>query len=317
MAPTRFGDTCTGKTFGRAWGRYYICLASGKTTVVAVFPVVESHVMAYQSLSGGLSPSGIITLTSDFGLADPFVGVMKGCILARNRDAIIIDLTHGIAPHWPAEAGFWLARSYRDFTPGTVHVAVVDPGVGTQRAIVCVEADGHLFLAPDNGLLAPLVTRAPGARMWRLEPARLAHLGLNAPSATFHGRDIFAPVAAELAAGRCQPLDVGEEIGELAPAQVSEPTLCGESVTGIVITVDHFGNLITNIDGPLLKTFQQPVVRLGGHEFALGRTYGDRQPGEYLALINSFDVVEIACVEQSAAAGLALGRGAQVVVVEG
>lgn len=273
--------------------------------------------MAKQSLSGGISPSGIITLTTDFGLADPFVGVMKGRILACHRDATIIDLTHGVAPYWPAEAAFWLARSYRYFTLGTVHVAVVDPGVGTQRAIVCVEAGGHLFLAPDNGLLAPLVARASDARMWRLDPARLAHLGLSAPSATFHGRDIFAPVAAELAAGRIGPGDVGEQVSALAPAPVGEPTLCGESVTGIVISVDHFGNLITNIDGSLLKAFQRPVVRLGGHEFALGRTYGERQPGEYLALINSFDVVEIARAEQSAAAGLALGRGAPVVVVEG
>jgi S-adenosylmethionine hydrolase len=273
--------------------------------------------MANQSFSDGTSASGIITLTSDFGLADPFVGVMKGRILACYRDATIVDLTHGIAPYWPAEAGFWLTRSYRYFTPGTVHVAVVDPGVGTQRAIVCVEADGQLFLAPDNGLLAPLVVRASGARMWRLDLARLAHLGVSAPTATFHGRDIFAPVAAELAAGRRQPADVGEQIGELARAQVSEPTLCGKCVTGVVITVDHFGNLITNIDGSLLLAFQRPVVRLGGHEFALLRTYGDRKPGEYLALINSFDVVEIARAEQSAAAGLALGRGAPVVVVEG
>jgi S-adenosylmethionine hydrolase len=272
--------------------------------------------MANQSSSGGISPSGIITLTSDFGLADPFVGVMKGCILARHRDATIIDLTHGIAPYWPAEAGFWLARSYRYFARGTVHVAVVDPGVGTQRSIVCIEADGDLFLAPDNGLLAPLLARVPDAEMWRLDLVRLAHLDLNAPSATFHGRDIFAPVAAEFAAGRRQPADVGEKIGELAPAQVSEPTLRGEGVTGVVITVDHFGNLITNIDGSLLKAFQRPVVRLGGHEFALERTYGDRQPGEYLALINSFDVVEIARAEQSAAAGLALGRGTPIVVVD-
>lgn len=273
--------------------------------------------MANQSLSGSLPPSGIITLTTDFGLADPFVGLMKGRILARYRDAAIVDLTHGIAPYWPAEAGFWLARSYRYFTPGTVHVAVVDPGVGTQRAIVCVAADGHLFLAPDNGLLAPLMARASGTTIWRLDLARLSHLGLSAPSATFHGRDIFAPVAAELAAGRILPADVGEQISELAPPKVSEPTLCGESVTGAVITVDHFGNLITNIDRSLLKAFRRPLIRLGGHEFAFERTYGEQQPGEYLALINSFDVVEIARAEQSAAAGLALGRGTQVVVVEG
>lgn len=272
--------------------------------------------MATGTPSVGVTACCIITLTSDFGLTDPFVGVMKGCILARCRSATIVDLTHGISPHWPPEAGFWLARSYRYFSPGTVHVAVVDPGVGTQRTIVCMAADGHIFLAPDNGLLAPIASRAPGAKIWRLDLARLAHLGLDAPSSTFHGRDIFAPVAAELACGHILPGDLGEEVGTLTPSPVSDPTVGDKSVSGIVITVDHFGNLITNIDSSLLKKFQRPVVRLGGREFALSRTYGDRPPGEYLALINSFDVVEIARAERNAAADLGLGRGTPVEVSE-
>ena len=102
-----------------------------------------------------MAASGVITVTTDFGHQGPFVGVMKGCILARFPGARIIDLTHEILVHWPAEAGFWLARAYPYFPAGTVHVAVVDPGVGTSRAIVVAEAGGHIFVAPDNGLLAP------------------------------------------------------------------------------------------------------------------------------------------------------------------
>jgi S-adenosyl-L-methionine hydrolase (adenosine-forming) len=260
-------------------------------------------------------PSGVITLTTDFGHHDPFVGVVKGQILTRFADAKLVDLTHEILVHWPAEAGFWLARSYPYFPRGTVHVAVVDPGVGTRRDIVIVDANGHLFLAPDNGLLAPLVAANKDARIYRVELNRLAHLGLGAISATFHGRDIFAPLAAELASGRGRPEVFGTEASDLVPAWVDEPQVTPTQVSGVVITVDHFGNLFTNIDAALVKAFQNPVVRSGGHEFPLRRTYGDASPGDYLALINAFGVVEIARAEQSAAAGLGLGRGAPVAVV--
>src|SRR6478752_5478465 len=110
-------------------------------------------------------PSGVITITTDFGHQGPFVGVMKGRILTRFAEAKIVDLTHEIVVHWPAEAGFWLARSFEYFPAGTVHVAVVDPGVGTSRDIVAVSAEGHVFLAPDNGLLAPIVTRHSDAKV--------------------------------------------------------------------------------------------------------------------------------------------------------
>ncbi len=140
-------------------------------------------------------PSGVITITTDFGHQGPFVGVMKGRILSRFSEAKIVDLTHEIVVHWPAEAGFWLARSFEYFPPGTVHVAVVDPGVGTSRDIVAIMARGHVFLAPDNGLLAPIVGRNPDATAVRLNASRLARFGISRPSATFHGRDIFAPIA--------------------------------------------------------------------------------------------------------------------------
>ena len=261
-------------------------------------------------------PSGVITLTTDFGHEGPFVGVMKGRILSRFPEAKIVDLTHEIVVHWPAEAGFWLARSFEYFPPGTVHVAVVDPGVGTSRDIVAVIAHGHVFLAPDNGLLAPIVGRHPDATVVRLNTTRLARFGVNRPSATFHGRDIFAPIAAELAAGRCSPESLGEVVSAnvLVPSWVDEPTTEPSSVTGVVITIDNFGNLISNIDATLIERFRLPLVHAGNHSFSLLRTYGDTRPGEYLALVNSFGVIEIARAEQSAAEGLGLSRGAPVIV---
>jgi S-adenosylmethionine hydrolase len=257
---------------------------------------------------------GVITITTDFGHQGPFVGVIKGCILKRFPEARIVDLTHEIVVHWPAEAGFWLARAFSYFPAGTVHLAVVDPGVGTSRNIIAVRAGGHYFLAPDNGLLAPVVSRAPDALIVRLGAPELARLGVQRPSATFHGRDIFAPVAAELAAGRVRVQDLGETVRTIVPSWVDDPSVEARSVSGVVITIDHFGNLITNIDATLIERFRLPLVHAGNHAFPLLRTYADTRPGEYLALVNSFGVVEIARSENSAAEGLGLSRGAPVVV---
>lgn len=260
--------------------------------------------------------SGVITLTTDFGHHDPFVGVMKGRILSRFPQGKLVDLTHEIVVHWPAEAGFWLARSFEYFPAGTVHVAVVDPGVGTSRDIIVVVAHGHVFVAPDNGLLAPIVTGYADAQVIRVTPTRLARIGVSRVSATFHGRDIFAPIAAEIAAGRSTPESLGEAVSAstLVPSWVDDPTVEPSSVTGVVMTIDHFGNLISNIDAHLIERFRLPLVHAGNHAFPLMRTYGDTPPGEYLALVNSFGVVEIARAQQSAAEGLGLSRGAPVVV---
>src|SRR5487761_1701947 len=267
-----------------------------------------------------MRPSGVITITTDFGHQGPFVGVMKGRMLGRLPTARIIDLTHEIVVHWPAEAGFWLARAFEYFPPGTVHVAVVDPGVGTSRDIIIVSAAEHLFVAPDNGLLAPLVARHPGAGIVRLRPEGLARIGVHHASATFHGRDIFAPIGAELAAGRgaggCPPGVWGEAVAadSLVPSWIDEPAVEHASVSGLIMTIDHFGNLISNIDAALIERFRLPLVHAGNHAFPLLRTYGDTRPGQYLALINSFGVLEIARAQQSAAEGLGLSRGAPVTV---
>jgi S-adenosyl-L-methionine hydrolase (adenosine-forming) len=259
-------------------------------------------------------PSGVITLTTDFGLTDPFVGVMKGQVLTRFGQARLVDLTHEIEAHWPAEAGFWLARAFRYFPVGTVHVAVVDPGVGSSRAIAAVEGDGHVFLAPDNGLLAPVMDalRVPVARQVTDEVLRT--IGIGSVSATFHGRDIFAPLAAEIAAGRLAPGALGPQSTELVPGWLEAPVVAAGQINGSVVTIDHFGNLITNVEASHLRELHEAVVRVGGHELPLRRTYTDVRPGDYLALLNSFGVLEVARAERSAAEGLGLARGAPVIV---
>ncbi|MEY2625763.1 MAG: hypothetical protein EBT64_01385 [Gammaproteobacteria bacterium] len=261
--------------------------------------------------------SGLITLTSDFGLRDPFVGVMKGRILAAAPTVRIVDLTHDIVAHWPAEAGFWLRRCFQYFPEGTVHVAVVDPGVGTARDIAMVVLDGHVFLAPDNGLLGEVISARDDARLWHLDMGRLEGLGVDRPSATFHGRDIFAPIAAALAVDRVKPEGIGRAVNALIPGWVDEATASEQRVSGVVITIDHFGNLITNIDRRLCERLIDPVVHAGKLSLSLRRTYGDARPGDPIALFNSFGVVEIAVAEGRAVDVLGLSRGAPVSVRDG
>jgi S-adenosylmethionine hydrolase len=255
-----------------------------------------------------MAPPGIITLLTDFGLGDPFVGVMKGAILTRFPGAQIIDLSHGIPPQAVAEAAFWLERSHAAFPPGSVHVAVVDPGVGSSRAILALEARGQLFLAPDNGLLADSLLGSPGARLHRVEPERMA---LPPPSATFHGRDIFAPVAAALAGGTLELSALGEPT-RARPCVLPAPTLDTDSVRGEVVSVDRFGNLITNLDRARVEAERARYVLLGERPIPLVRTYSDARPGELIALINAFEVLEVARRDGSAEAHLGLGRGSVV-----
>ena len=258
--------------------------------------------------------SGVITITTDFGHQGPFAAVMRGAILSRFREAEIVDLTHDIPPQWPPEAGFWVDRAYRYFPAGTVHVAVVDPGVGTERKILLVEADGHAFLAPDNGLLANLLERHANAAVFHLDFDRLSAFDVPPPSKTFHGRDIFAPAAALLASGTVGMEALGEPATDWIPGWLDEPAVSEDRVAGAVITVDSFGNLISNIDQTLIERLADPVVRIAGLTLPLSETYGRVEPGAYLALINSFGVVEVARSEGNAADSLGLDRGAPIVV---
>jgi S-adenosylmethionine hydrolase len=254
-------------------------------------------------------PSGIITLLTDFGLQQPFVGVMKGVILTRFPEARIIDLAHGVRPQDVIEAGFWLARSYGWFPRGTVHVVVVDPGVGSERGTLVLQADGHWFVGPDNGVMDGVLQRGPALDAREID---LQRLGLASPSHTFHGRDVFAPVAAELAAGRCLFDAVGPVKHRVVGLPEARLLRTADSLQGRVVSVDHFGNLITNIDAGLLTDWPVATVRVADTPCPVRRTYSDAEPGQILALINAFGTLEIACRNASAAEILGLGRGATV-----
>ena len=196
-------------------------------------------------------------------------------------------------------------------------MAIVDPGVGTERDILIVEADDHVFIAPDNGLLGQLLDSAESPRVFKLVTSKIQSLQLRTPSATFHGRDIFAPVAAEIAAGRVSIDDIGERINSWTPGWLDEPETVAGRIHGVIVTIDAFGNLISNIDQRLLDGFREPVANIGGHQVAMLQTYGRAKPGDLLALVNSFGVVEVAKAEGSAAEGLGADRGAPLVITDG
>lgn len=261
-----------------------------------------------------MQASGVITITTDFGHKGPFAAVMRGVIVSRFPEARIIDLTHDIPAQWPPEAGFWVSRSYRYFPQGTVHLAIVDPGVGTERDILIVEHDHHYFMAPDNGLLGQMLARSEHACVFRLDHDALDRLGIDSPSMTFHGRDIFAPIAAELAARRTTPVAIGKATTEWVPAWLDEPALVSGTASGVIVTVDSFGNLISDIDKSMVGGMQRPVAHIGGRKIPMLPTYGRATPGDYLTLINSFGTVEVAQAEGNAADGLGIGRGAPITV---
>lgn len=254
--------------------------------------------------------NGLVTLTSDFGLADPYVGVMKAAILMRNPHARFLDLTHAIAPFQMQIAGFWLARCWPHFPAGTVHLAVVDPGVGTSRSMVLLETAGQLFVAPDNGLLDAVAKTCVQA-IWRVfDWQDLRHLHLPTPSRTFHGRDIFAPLVAEITAGRQLPTTLGRVVERAFGVGDNAPQ-------GQIVCADHYGNLLTDIPEHCLSQFQQPVLSFRGQHIVLHNGYGFAAAGDLLALVNSWGTLEISVASGSAQQRLQAIPGEPVRVVEG
>lgn len=252
--------------------------------------------------------SGVVALLTDYGLQDAYAGVMKGAILSANPRARIVDLTHDIPPQDVREGARILAAALPYFPDGTVFVAVVDPAVGTDRAILGVETDRHLLLAPDNGLLGFLVGRA--LRKIRIAESKYF---LQPLSQTFHGRDIFAPVAGRLSAGA--------DLGRFGPAAKgmatlprSEPRLARSGVLeGEVVSIDRFGNLITNIPGGMVPprariTVGRRTVR------ALSRSYAEAPKGGLLALVGSTGHLEISVNHGSARKAAGIQRGDRVLV---
>lgn len=249
----------------------------------------------------------IVTLTTDFGLADGWVAAMKGVVLGLAPDAALVDVSHAVPPQDVRAGAFVLGTTYGAFPPGTIHVAVVDPGVGTERRPLAIEADGHRFVGPDNGLFTFPLRRAAEAGT----PAVVVVLDRPAyhrpaAGATFHGRDIFAPVAGHLAAGR-RLAEVGSPAGGEPPIVLR---MAAGSRLGEILHVDRFGNLITSLDPPA----EPGTVRLPGAGPAAGslplvRTFGDVRPGEAAALVGSAGFLEVVVNQGSAAARFKARRG--------
>jgi len=260
-----------------------------------------------QRAGGGWNPSRVVTLTTDFGLRDPYVGIVKGVLLAHLREVTVVDLTHAVPPQDVMTAAWYLRHAWRWFPFGTVHMAVVDPGVGSTRRILLAEEAGHAFLAPDNGLLSGVISDV--ARVWVLDHERFA---LPEASATFHARDLFAPAAAALAKGLA-PADAGEPVADWvrrpASVKVSQE---GETRVSEVCLVDHFGNLISGLTPDRGTSLAGWVVEIAGREIPVARTYSEVAPGELLALVDSFGHVEVAVRDGDAARLLGVGTGTTI-----
>ena len=245
----------------------------------------------------------IVTLTSDFGLKDPYVAEMKAAILTICPSAVIVDVTHGVEKFNVRAGAFMLASAAPYFPKGTIHVAVVDPSVGTQRRPIIIETERSVFVGPDNGLLI-LAAEAQGIKHMRhIESRRfmMPHV-----SSTFHGRDIFAPAAAHLANGEALE-EFGPQITDVVKPEFTKVTRSKDALAGEVLHVDDFGNIITNIHSKDIAAFREGIVQVElpnqtPQQMKVSRTYADAKPQEPLALIGSHSYLEIALNQGNAAA---------------
>lgn len=255
----------------------------------------------------------IITLLSDFGLEDTYVASMKGVILAICPDARLVDVSHLVSPQDVCAGAFLLVSAYKDFPAGTIHLAVVDPEVGTNRRGLVIRADQHLFVGPDNGLFSWIWREANTQEAYSLERPEFWR---NPVSKTFHGRDIFAPIAAHL--GRGVP---AEAFGPPCTPRLAEwaaPVESEHEILGEVIHIDHFGNAVTNITGEALDRLaprSRMAVRMAARTLCpIVATYGDQEPGSLIALIGSSNRLEIAVAQGHAAREHGLRRSVPVSV---
>ena len=258
----------------------------------------------------------IITLLTDFGYRDPYVAAMKGVILSLNPEAVLVDLTHDVPPQDIVAGAFLLSEATPYFPPGTIHVAVVDPGVGTPRRALAAWAREQFWVGPDNGLFHLVFLENAPLDLVSLENSEYFR---GSVSRTFQGRDIFAPVAAHLSLGT--PLHAfGPPVTDPLALPWPEPAFTPEAVRGEIVYVDGFGNLISNIKGSELMAWlaENPhVVILGSLTVhGLSRTYGDVANGEFLALVGSHGYLEIACARGNAARRLGMGKGRSMSVVK-
>jgi S-adenosylmethionine hydrolase len=256
-------------------------------------------------------PSGLITLTTDFGQADHFVGVMKGVILGIAPRTRIVDISHEIAPYNVTDASFVIAQAWRYFPKRTIHVVVVDPGVGSSRRPLLAEAGGHFFVAPDNGALSMIYEASPH----KVRVISNPKLMRKEISRTFHGRDVFAPAAAHLASG-IPPARFGKLIRDYVRTWNTKPLRLAEGVwRGTILKADCYGNLITNFQidefaGIKTRPFELRAGTVCIRRLALN--YAETEIGELFAIAGSSGYVEIAANQASAAARLGCSAGAAI-----
>lgn len=257
----------------------------------------------------------IITLTTDYGINDHLVGAMKGVILNINPDVMLVDITHGIMPHDILDGALTIAQAYRYYPPKTVHVVVVDPGVGTQRRPILVASDQHYFIAPDNGVLSGVYDQTEALYVWNLTSE---HYFRQPISNTFHGRDIFAPVAAWLTKS-WQTSAFGEQITDFVRFSLPKPKDEGNTLKGVVLRIDHFGNLVTNFTADnspaLFAADAKFTLRVGnGTITKFVPTFAQGAKGEAVAIVGSSGYLEVCVNRANAARTLAAARGAEVTV---
>ncbi|PIG91192.1 SAM-dependent chlorinase/fluorinase [Gloeocapsopsis sp. IPPAS B-1203] len=234
----------------------------------------------------------MLTLLTDFGLTDIYVGVMKGIITQINPHINVIDLTHQIPPQNIAAARFCLMNAYTYFPSGTVHLGVVDPGVGSTRRAIAVEFATGFLVGPDNGIFSGVLSQTPALKAVELTNSDYWRVAQS--SATFHGRDIFAPVAAHLTSGVSLD-DLGGviDVASLVKLEIPNSTIMDTSIQGCIQYIDGFGNLITNIPGNDMLSKQWAVIA-GGVEIPGGKTYSEQLQGSAIALVGSHGWIEIA-----------------------
>lgn len=253
----------------------------------------------------------LITLTTDFGTSDYFAGAMKGVIAGIAPSARVVDITHEITPYSILEGAFVVAQAAPYFPKGTIHVAVVDPGVGSERRALLVEAAGQFFVAPDNGVLSMIVARGPH----KVRTISNPKLALKDVSRTFHGRDIFAPAAAHLARG-VKPAQFGKLIQDAVRIENLEPAeIAPNAWRGVIFKTDRFGNLITNFHiGEFFAIETNPfVVRVGDSQIRrLALTFSDTEQGELAVVVGSSGFLEVTANQASASVELGCGPGAPV-----
>jgi S-adenosylmethionine hydrolase len=259
----------------------------------------------------------IITLTTDFGLNDHFVGTVKGVILNICPDAQIVDICHSVQAFDVLDGALAIAQSYSYFPSGTVHLVVVDPGVGTARRPILVTSDRHHFVAPDNGVLSMVYSREDRLH---IRHVTAEHYSLQPVSTTFHARDIFAPISAWLAKG-VDPEKFGDEITDFVCFNAPKPkSVDGSTLRGVVLKVDRFGNLVTNItpqDAPMLFGVDPAPfkISIGKSEITeIHSNYSEGSPGEVFGILGSMGYLEIAADRGSAAKIIGTGKGSEVLI---